>query len=597
MAISPLKNSSTGVTTYTIKVGGKAIDSAIGIIAIHVRYQINHIATAEITVSDGDMPSQRFDVSDADTFKPGSIISISAGYASDEKTIFEGIIISHGIEITADNSSFLNIVCKDQAIAMTIAKHSQCFLAKSDSKIISSLLAKYPNITGSVGSITDPYPELVQFNSTDWDFILTRAEANGFVVTNQSNKVTVDKPAISGTAALVVTYGTDLMSFSAKVDARNQLSSVTATSWDSTKQNMVTGTGSSQSISGQGNFASADLAKVLGISDYTLQTASTITADSLTRWASGQQVKAMLSKVRGRVTFQGNASATINSLLELAGVGERYNGPHYVGGIHHSIEKGQWITTAELGMSAMWSADHRDIGAPPASGYLPPVDGLQIGVVTKLDGDPDSNYRIQIKIPTLNSEANLIWVRLATYYASSGCGNFFIPEVGDEVIIGCINQDPSNPIILGSLYSSKNKMPEEITSDNHIKTIVTKSKMKIIFDDENSVMTLKTPNGNSIVISDKDKSITLTDQNSNVISLDKDGIAITSSKDITLSAKGSVKIDSSRDTTIKATGDAKISALNVSAQANTGLTLKGNATAELSCSGMTTIKGALVKIN
>ncbi|MCW2482439.1 phage baseplate assembly protein V, partial [Candidatus Symbiopectobacterium sp. NZEC135] len=296
-------------------------------------------------------------------------------------------------------------------------------------------------------------------------------------------------------------------------------------------------------------------------------------------------------------TFQGNASATINSLLELAGVGERYNGPHYVGGIHHSIEKGQWITTAELGMSAMWSAEHRDIGAPPASGYLPPVDGLQIGVVTKLDGDPDSNYRIQIKIPTLNSEANLIWVRLATYYASSGCGNFFIPEVGDEVIIGCINQDPSNPIILGSLYSSKNKMPEEITSDNHIKTIVTKSKMKIIFDDENSVMTLKTPNGNSIVISDKDKSITLTDQNSNVISLDKDGIAITSSKDITLSAKGSVKIDSSRDTTIKATGDAKISALNVSAQANTGLTLKGNATAELSCSGMTTIKGALVKIN
>ncbi|MCW2473916.1 type VI secretion system tip protein VgrG [Candidatus Symbiopectobacterium sp. NZEC151] len=597
MAISPLKNSSTGVTTYTIKVGGKAIDSAIGIIAIHVRYQINHIATAEITVSDGDMPSQRFDVSDADTFKPGSIISISAGYASDERTIFEGIIISHGIEITADNSSFLNIVCKDQAIAMTIAKHSQCFLAKSDSKIISSLLAKYPNITGSVGSITDPYPELVQFNSTDWDFILTRAEANGFVVTNQSNKVTVDKPAISGTAALVVTYGTDLMSFSAKVDARNQLSSVTATAWDSTKQNMVTGTGSSQSISGQGNFASADLAKVLGISDYTLQTASTISADSLTRWASGQQVKAMLSKVRGRVTFQGNASATINSLLELAGVGERYNGPHYVGGIHHSIEKGQWITTAELGMSAMWSAEHRDIGAPPASGYLPPVDGLQIGVVTKLDGDPDSNYRIQIKIPTLNSEANLIWVRLATYYASSGCGNFFIPEVGDEVIIGCINQDPSNPIILGSLYSSKNKMPEEITSDNHIKTIVTKSKMKIIFDDENSVMTLKTPNGNSIVISDKDKSITLTDQNSNVISLDKDGIAITSSKDITLSAKGSVKIDSSRDTTIKATGDAKISALNVSAQANTGLTLKGNATAELSCSGMTTIKGALVKIN
>ncbi|MEI7076314.1 type VI secretion system tip protein VgrG [Pectobacterium versatile] len=596
MATSPSSNS-TGVTTYTIKVGGNAIDSSIGVITIYISYQINHIATAEITISDGDMASQRFDISDAETFKPGSTISISAGYASDEKTIFEGIIISHGIEITSNNSTFLNIVCKDQAIAMTIAKHSQCFLAKSDSNIISGLIAKYSNVTSSVGSITDTHAELVQFNSTDWDFILTRAEANGFVVTNQSNKVTINKPSVSGSATLVVTYGIDLMSFSAKVDARNQLNSVTATAWDSTKQNMVTGTGSVQSISGQGNFSSNDLAQVLGISDYTLQTSSTVSSDSLTSWANGQQVKAMLSKVRGSVTFQGNASAKIDSLLELAGVGERYNGSHYIGGIHHNIEKGQWITIAELGMSPIWSAEHRDIGAPPASGYLPPVDGLQIGVVTKLNEDPDSNYRIQIKIPTLNSESNLIWARLATYYASSGCGNFFIPEVGDEVIVGCINQDPSNPIILGSLYSSKNKMPNELTAENNIKTIVTKSKLKVIFDDENSVMTLETPNGNSIVMSDKDKSITLTDQNSNTISMGESGINITSNKDITISAKNAVKIESTGDTTVKATGDAKISGLNVSVQANTGLTLKGNATAELSCSGITTIKGAIVKIN
>jgi len=596
MATSPATDT-TGVMSYTIKVAGTAIDSSIGVIAIHIYYQINHIATAEITISDGDMASQSFAISDAETFKPGSTISISAGYASDETTIFEGIIISHGIEITSANSSFLNIVCKDQAIAMTIAKHSQCFLAKTDSNIISSLIANYSSLTSSVGSITDPHPELVQFNSTDWDFMLARAEANGFVVTNQANKVTVDKPSVSGSAALVVTYGTDLMTFSAKVDARNQLSSVSATAWDPTTQDMVTGTGSAQSISGQGNFTSSDLAQALAISDYTLQTASTLSSDSLTNWANGQQVKAMLSKVRGSVTFQGNASATIDSLIELAGVGERYNGSHYIAGIHHSIEKGLWITTAELGMSPMWSAENRDIGAPPASGYLPPVDGLQIGVVTKLDGDPESNYRIQIKIPTLNSESNLIWARLASGYASSEFGNFFIPEVGDEVIVGCVNQDPSNPIILGSLYSSKNKMPVELTADNYIKTLVTKSKLKIIFDDENSVVTLKTPNGNSIVMSDKDKSITLTDQNSNAISMGESGITISSSKDITISAKSAVKIESTTDTTVKATGDAKITGMNVSAQANTGLTLKGNATAELSCSGITTIKGALVKIN
>jgi Rhs element Vgr protein len=596
MATSPSSNS-TGVTSYTITINGKSIDSSIGVVAIHVYYQINHIATAEITISDGDMASQSFTISDGETFKPGSTIAISAGYNSDESTIFEGIIISHGIEIDANNGTSLNIVCKDQAIAMTIAKHSQCFLEKSDSNIISSLISKYSNVTSSVGSMADTHAELVQFNSSDWDFILTRAEANGFVVTNQSNTVTVNKPSVSASATLVITYGTDLMSFSAQVDARNQLSSVTATAWDVTTQQMATGKGTAQSISGQGNFASSDLAKVLGISDYTLQTASTISSDSLTNWANGQQVKAMLSKVRGSVTFQGHAKAKIDSLIELAGVGERYNGLHYIGGIHHSIEKGQWITTAELGISPMWSAEHRDIGAPPASGYLPPVDGLQIGVVTKLDQDPDSNYRIQLKIPTLGSDSNLIWARLASYYASSGYGNFFIPEINNEVIVGFINQDPSNPIILGSLYSSKYKMPNELTADNNIKSIVTRSKLQVTFDDENSVITLKTPNGNLITLSDKDKSITLTDQNKNTISMGENGINISSEKDIVISAKCAVSINSTSDTTVKATGNVKISGLNVSAQADTGLTLKGNATAELSSSGLTTIKGAMVNIN
>ncbi|CAK9885818.1 MAG: Actin cross-linking toxin VgrG1 [Candidatus Erwinia impunctatus] len=596
MATSPSSNS-TGVTTYTIKVDGNTIDSSIGVITINVCYQINRIATAEIIISDGDMASQRFDISDADTFKPGNTVVISAGYASEETTIFTGVIFSHGIEITANNSSLLHVVCKDQAIAMTIAKHSQCFLAKSDNQIISSLIANYSTVTGSVGSLSDTHAELVQFNCSDWDFMLTRAEANGFVITNQSNKITVDKTSVSGSAALVVTYGTDLMSFSASVDARTQLTSVTATGWDSTKQEMVTGKGAAQAISGQGNFTSHDLAQVLGISDYTLQTSSTLSQDSLTNWANGQQTKAMLSKVRGRVTFQGNAAATIDSLLTLAGIGERYNGTHYIGGVHHNIEDGQWLTTAELGLSPMWSAEHRDIAAPPASGYLPPVDGLQIGVVTQLNGDPEENYRIQIKIPTLNSESNLIWARLATYYASNGCGNFFIPEVGDEVIVGCVNQDPSNPIILGSLYSSHNKMPVEITAENHIKTLVTQSQMKVIFDDESSVVTVITPNGNSVVISDKEKSITLTDQNNNTLSMTEGGITLSSSKDITLSAKNAINIESTGDTSIKATADTKISGLNVSAQASTGLTLKGNASTELSCSGITTVKGALVKIN
>ncbi|MEL0635651.1 type VI secretion system tip protein VgrG [Marinomonas sp. TI.3.20] len=597
MAVSPTKNIS-GVTSFTIKANGSAINSEIGIIAIHVFYQVNQIASAELVLSDGNMAKKTFDNSEGETFKPGTKISISAGYSSEEKTIFEGLVISHAIRITNNNQSTLNITCKDQAIAMTVARNSQSFLKQSDSDIINNLIGNYSGLKSEkVESISEKHDELVQFNCTDWDFLLTRAEANGLVVSNQSNSLSVTSPSVDKKPALVVTYGTDLIDFSAEVDARHQLSQVTGIGWDPGQQKILKGQAAVTSISDQGNFSDSDLAKVLDIKDYRLQTSGNLTQEMLDSWAKGQRVKSMLAKVRGSLTFQGSAKAKINTLIKLSGVGERFNGSHYLGGVHHQIENGQWLTTVDLGLSPMWSSEHRDLGAPAAAGWLPPVDGLQIGLVTKLDEDPESQFRIQIEMPALGDENNLVWARLASYYATKKSGHFFIPEIGDEVIIGYINNDPSQPIVLGSLYSSQRTSPYDLTAENNTKAIVTKSQLKVEFNDEDKVITIVTPENNSITISDKGKSITLSDQNKNTITMDDSGITLDSPKDITLSAKGKIVLKSTNNTSITAQADVKVQGLNVNLEAQTGLSAKGSATAELSASGMTTIKGGLVKIN
>ncbi|MBJ7556621.1 type VI secretion system tip protein VgrG [Marinomonas spartinae] len=597
MAESPITNIS-GATSFTIKANGSTINSEIGIIAIHVFYQVNQIASAELVLSDGNMAMQTFDTSEGETFKPGSKISISVGYSSQEEVIFEGLVISHAIRIDNNNQSTLNITCKDQAIAMTVARNSQSFLKQSDSDIISTLISNCSGLTAEkVESISEKHDELVQFNCTDWDFLLTRAEANGLVVSNQSNSLSVTAPAIDKAPELVVTYGTDLIDFSAETDARHQLSQVTGIGWDPSQQKILKGQAAATSISGQGNFSDSDLAKVLDVKDYRLQTSGSLTQEMLEGWAKGQRVKSMLAKVRGSLTFQGNAKAKINTLIQLAGVGDRFNGSHYIGGVHHQIENGQWLTTVDLGLSPMWSTEHRDLGAPSGAGWLPPVDGLQIGLVTKLDEDPESQFRIQIEMPALGDENNLVWARLASYYATQKSGNFFIPEIGDEVIIGYVNNDPSQPIVLGSLYSSQHTSPYDLTAENNTKAIVTKNQLKVEFNDEDKVITIVTPGNNSITISDKGKSITLSDQNKNTITMDDSGITLDSPKDITLSAKGKIELKSTNNTSITAQADVKVQGLNVNLEAQTGLTAKGSATAELSASGITTIKGGLVKIN
>ena len=265
--------------------------------------------------------------------------------------------------------------------------------------------------------------------------------------------------------------------------------------------------------------------------------------------------------------------------------------------VKHHISQGNWVTEVDFGLPPEWFAEQRDLVAPPASGYIPGVEGLQIGVVMKLDEDPKKQNRIQVSVPVLQSETAGVWARLANFYASNSFGNFFIPEIGDEVILGYLNNDPSNPVILGSLYGNKQVPPYEITADNFTKAIVTKSQLKIEFDDDKKIITITTPGENRLVFSDDDKSIQMLDQNDNKVILSTDGISLTSPKDIKISAQGKISLDAMDKIDLNSKADISAAGLNVNLDAQVGVTAKGSASAELSASGQTTIKGAMVMIN
>jgi uncharacterized protein involved in type VI secretion and phage assembly len=235
--------------------------------------------------------------------------------------------------------------------------------------------------------------------------------------------------------------------------------------------------------------------------------------------------------------------------------------------------------------------------APPASGLLPGIEGLHIGVVKKLDEDPEGQNKVQVSVPVLQAETEGVWARLANFYASEGIGAFFVPEIGDEVLLGYLNNDPSHPVVLGSLYSSKRKPPYDLTADNFTKAIVTKSELKLEFDDEKKIITVITPSNNKIVISDDDKKIVMQDQNDNKVELSPDGIVLDSPKDISITAKGKISIDAVGEIAVSSKADVKIEGLNIDNNANVGFVAKGSASAELSASGQTTVKGAMVMIN
>jgi uncharacterized protein involved in type VI secretion and phage assembly len=165
----------------------------------------------------------------------------------------------------------------------------------------------------------------------------------------------------------------------------------------------------------------------------------------------------------------------------------------------------------------------------PAAGLLPGVQGLQIGIVSDLD-DPEGQYRVKVKIPTITSGDDGLWARVATLDAGKNRGTYFRPQSGDEVIVGFLDDDPREPIVLGYLHSKDNKASPLPEQDGQLQYgFVSQEGIKLIFDDTNKRLTMLVPTSSgeqSLTINNDSGAIELKDDHQNTITMGPDGITI-----------------------------------------------------------------------
>ncbi|MBK5212354.1 MAG: type VI secretion system tip protein VgrG [Flavobacteriaceae bacterium] len=570
---------SADLVTFKILIEGTEISSAYQVKNISVEKEINRIPFAQIVFFDGEAASQNFSLSSEDFLVPGKNIEIKAGYHSDEATIFKGIIIKHSIKIRESNS-ILIVECRNEAVKMTIGRKSNFYYESKDSDIIEEIIGKY-SLENDVEATTFTNKEMVQYRASDWDFIMTRAQLNGKICTVDDGKITISKPDFSQTEIETVAFGSTILDFDAEMDARNQFNSITAYGWNPSEQEIVEAEANDPGISLNGNISVSDLATVIDLENLELKHGGNYNSTQLQNWSDAKNLFQQLSKTRGRVKFQGIPTVKPGTILKLEGVGDRFNGKIFISAVRHEIAEGNWTVDAEFGMNPKWFSETYDVSELPAAGIIPAVSGLQIGVVSQLESDPDGEDRILVKIPIINNDEQGIWTRVATLDAGNNRGSFFLPEIGDEVIVGFINDDPNHAVILGMLHSSAKPAPLTASDDNHEKGFVTRSEMKLIFNDDKKSITIETPAGKKVTIDEDSGVIKIEDENSNKITMDSGGIAMESEKDFS----------------IKATGDCNIEATNINVKANAQFKAEGSAGAEVSTNAVAVLKGSLVQIN
>jgi Rhs element Vgr protein len=599
MPVSP-NDSLQKTFSYTIKVNNKELDTKYQVLNIHVWQEVYKIGKARISIIAGNSYLHSFEESEVADFAPGKDVEISLGYDQTNAVVFKGLVLKHRIDIREGylnlaSRSLLVLECSDKAIKMTLGRKTALYEDKLDSEVITTLIST-SGVDKTVDATTLKHPFLTQYDISDWDFMIKRAKANGLIVLNINNKLTVKAPAVTGSGIVSVKQGDDVTSFRGEIDASSQWQAVKSVSWDPHTEADKNSTGAEPSnLSKPGDKVGKTLGQVASPATLEFGVKTPMDTTELKDLADALLLESRLRRVVGEVSFKGVNTVVPGCIISLEGFGSLFDGDAYVTSVHHSVEDGYYSTTAGFGLPEQLSVERLD---ERPNSWMGPVSGLHIGIVKKLDGDPLTQYRIKVMIPSIKSTGEGVWARISQFYATNNAGSFFVPELNSEVIVGFLNDDPRYPVILGCLYDSKNKPNETLTKENSIKSILSKEKLTISFDDKEKILTLSTPGKNKIVLSDKDKGLTIEDQNGNKIETTEDGITITSKKKITFDGKDEIEIKAAKAITIKSTGDSvKLDGKSVEVSSKGNFKVTASSGAEIKASGTVNIKGSMVNVN
>ena len=186
--------------------------------------------------------------------------------------------------------------------------------------------------------------------------------------------------------------------------------------------------------------------------------------------------------------------------------------------------------------------------------YLGSVKAYPEMAVVSSNSDPKGLGRVQVQFDwQKRAGKNTNWIRVQTPDAGgSGMTNrglVFIPEEGDQVMVGFEYGDPNRPYVMGSLFSgSTGKGGGE---GNNKRTILTKSGHQIVFDDDKGGswgITIADSNGNTINLSSSQKTIVISSQENIVLQ----------SKNITLEAEEKISQKSGKDFDVTVGNDYKL---------------------------------------
>jgi len=113
----------------------------------------------------------------------------------------------------------------------------------------------------------------------------------------------------------------------------------------------------------------------------------------------------------------------------------------------------------------------------------------------KDNNDPEGLGRVKVEFYWASGSTSSDWMRMIQPHSGAGKGFYFIPEIGEEVLVGFEGGNAQCPYVMGTHYNGKESSGYS-TPENDLKVIRTRSGIIIILNDADGSVLIQDPSGN-----------------------------------------------------------------------------------------------------
>ncbi len=378
----------------------------------------------------------------------------------------------------------------------SVRAHVELTLADLAGELISDL-----GVTVDAHDSSPLWSFLIQHRQSDFDLLIDLAERSGTYLTIREE--TLHLLSLEGIDDVgTLTLGENLFEARFELNGDPALRTTNAAGWNPLRVEAYTST-TSAARSGRDVRFTVDPGSVNGSGESMLVGEHAQSSDHTAALAQAELDRQIAREVAFWGIADGDPLLRPGAKVQIGGVEDGFSGTYVITSATHTINATASYTTQ---VSTF----------PPPRRERSYSAGATLGVVSAIDGQLG---RVRATLSAYN-DVETDWMHVLSLGAGSGKGLIIVPDVGDEVLVLLMNNDPAQGIVLGGLFGMNGSIDPGIDS-NSVKRF-----------------TLLTPGGQKIKLDDTNETIRIENSGGSYIELTPDHVRLHAAADLTLEAPG-----------------------------------------------------------